>query len=88
MKDERYAVAYNDKNGNGFTETEPWIFDDFDDISQGRIEANRLIRLGCKNVTMFKICGQLPECITWSYVKKYEINFLLEMVGNIYAYIL
>lgn len=75
MKNERYAVAYNDKNGNGFTETEPWIFDNFDDISQGRIEANRLIRSGCKNVTIFKICGQLPECITWSYVKKYKINF-------------
>lgn len=82
MKDERYAVAYNDKNGNGFTETEPWIFDDFDDISQGKIEANRLIRSGCKNVTMFKICGQLPECITWSYVKKYEINFPLEVKDN------
>ena len=40
MKNERYAVAYNDKIGNGFTETEPWIFDDFDDISQGRIKAN------------------------------------------------
>lgn len=88
MKDERYAVAYNDKNGNGFTETEPWIFDDFDDISQGRIEANRLIRSGCKNVTMFKICGQLPECITWSYVKKYEINFPLKIVGDKNAYIL
>lgn len=75
MKNERYAVAYNDKNGNGFIETEPWIFDDFDDISQGRIEANRLIRSGYKNVTMFKICGQPPECITWSYVKKHEINF-------------
>lgn len=41
MKNERYAVAYNDKIGNGFTETEPWIFDDFDDISQGRINPNR-----------------------------------------------
>lgn len=62
-----------DKIGNGFTETEPWIFDGFDDISQSRIEANRLIRSWCKNVTMFKICGQPPECITWSYVKKHEI---------------
>ena len=88
MKDERYAVAYNDKNGNGFTETAPWIFDGFDDINQSKIKANELIKSGFKNVTVFKICGQLPECITWSYVKKYEINFLLEMVGNIYAYIL
>ena len=49
------------------------ITDNFDDISQSRIEANRLIRSGYKNVTMFKICAQPPECITWSYVKKYEI---------------
>lgn len=32
MKDERYAVAYNDKNGNGFMETEPWIFDDIENL--------------------------------------------------------
>ena len=64
MKNERYAVAYNDKIGN---------FDDFDDISQSIIKANGLIGSGCKNVTMFKICGQPPECITWSYVKKHEI---------------
>lgn len=74
MKNERYAVAYNDKIGNGFTETEPWIFDGFDDINQSRIKANGLIRSGYKNVTMFKICGQPPECITWSYVKKHEIS--------------
>lgn len=73
MKNERYAIAYNDKIGNGFTETEPWILDDFDDIRQSRIKANGLIRSGCKNVTMFKICGQPSECITWSYVKKHEI---------------
>ena len=73
MKNARYAVAYNDKIGNGFTETEPWICDGFDDISQSRIEANRLIRSGCKNVTMFKICGQSPECITWAYIKEHEI---------------
>lgn len=73
MENERYAVAYNDKIGNGFTETEPWILDGFNDISHSRIRANELIRSGCKNVTMFKICGRSPECITWSYVKKHEI---------------
>ena len=74
MKNERYAVAYNDKYGDGFSETEPWIISDFgDDLKKCKIKANGLIRSGCKNVTMFKICGQPPECITWSYVKKYEI---------------
>lgn len=88
MKDERYAVAYNDKNGNGFTETAPWIFDDFDDINQSKIKANELIKSGFKNVTVFKICDQPTECITWSYVKKYEINFPLEIVGDKNVYIL
>lgn len=72
MKNERYAVAYNDKIGNGFTETEPWIFDGFDDISQSRITANGLIRSGCKNVTIFK-CNELPESVTWNYVKTHKI---------------
>lgn len=48
MENERYAVAYNDKIGNGFTKTEPWIFDGFDDVSQSRIKTNGLIGSGVR----------------------------------------
>ena len=48
MENERYAVAYNDKSGNGFTKTERWIFDGCDEVSQSRRKTNGLIRSGVR----------------------------------------
>lgn len=45
MENERYAVAYNDKNGDGFSEIEPWIISDFgNDLKKCKMKANELIR--------------------------------------------
>lgn len=67
-----YAIAYNDKLGNGFSETEPWILNDFDDRKQCIIKANELIREWYQNVTIFTY-NKLPEIITWDYVRKHQV---------------
>lgn len=73
MKNEIYSVSYNDKYGEGFSEIEPWIISDFgNDLKKCRIKANELIRECCKNVTIFK-CSELPEIVTWDYVKTHQI---------------
>lgn len=73
MKNEIYSVAYNDKYGDGFSETEPWIISDFgNDLKGCKIKANELVRQLCKNVTIFK-CNKLPEIVTWDYVKSHQI---------------
>ena len=73
MKNEIYSVAYNDKYDNGFSKMEPWIISDFgNDSKKCKIKANELIRQWCKNVTIFK-CNELPEIVTWDYVKAHQI---------------
>ena len=73
MKNETYLVAYNDKYGNGFSKTEPWVIGEFgNDFKKCRIKANELIRKRCKNVTIFK-SEELPESVTWGYVKAHQI---------------
>lgn len=73
MKNEIYSIAYNDKYGNGFSETEPWIISDFgNNLKMCETKANKLIRRWCKNVTIFK-CNKLPEIVTWDYVKAHQI---------------
>lgn len=67
-----YAIAYNDKSGNGFTKTEPWILDDFDNRKECIKKANKLIRSGYKNVTVFNYDESVPECIDWDYVKQHQ----------------
>jgi hypothetical protein len=73
MKNEIYSVAYNNKYDNGFSKIEPWIISDFgNDLKKCKIKANELIRQWCKNVTIFK-CNELPEIVTWDYVKAHKI---------------
>lgn len=73
MKKCIYSVAYNDKYGDGFSETEPWVISDFDnDLKECKIKANELIRQWCKNVIIFK-SEELPESVTWEYVKEHQI---------------
>ena len=68
-----YAIAYNDKSGNGFTKTEPWVLDDFDNRKKTVAKANEMIRSGYKNVTIFNCDESVPECITWDYVKRHQV---------------
>ena len=73
MENERYAVAYNDKNGDWFSEIEPWIISDFgNDLKKCKMKANELIRQWCKDVTIFR-CNKLPEIVTWDYVKAHQV---------------
>ena len=69
-----FAIAYKDRLGKGFSETEPWITDDLeDDLKKYKIKANELIRAGYRDVFIFKYSDPVPESITWDYVKKNEI---------------
>lgn len=63
------AIAYTDKNGNGFTDKEPWIDEYNGDYHKRVLE---LIQVGYKNVTPFYIDDDL-ESYTWEYVNKYKI---------------
>lgn len=69
-----YAIAYNDKFGNGFTETEPWILDDFHDLEICKSRANELIKSGYKDVTIFS--DVTPESMSWDYVRRHRIDGL------------
>lgn len=45
-----YKVNYLDKEGKGFSDTEPWVLDEYDDINEAKEDADRLITEGYKNV--------------------------------------
>ena len=69
-----FAIAYKDRLGKGFSETEPWITNDLEnDLMKYKIKANELIRAGYRDVFIFKYSDPVPESITWDYVKKHEI---------------
>ena len=49
-----YAIAYADKNGKGFSSTEPWIDDNYgDDLSECLTRAKEMIEEGYKDVIPF-----------------------------------
>lgn len=69
-----FAIAYKDRLGKGFSETEPWITNDLENnLMKYKIKANELIRAGYRDVFIFKYSDPVPESITWDYVKKHEI---------------
>ena len=69
-----YAIAYTDNNGNGFSDTEPWIEAGFEkDIDACRTRANEMRKDGLKNVTIFQFGNILEDTYTWKYVKEHEI---------------
>lgn len=69
----KYAVAYLDENGKGFSKTEPWIVDG---ISSHRckIDVKEMIADGFKNVTPFKY-GKRLDYYNWDYVNRHKISF-------------
>lgn len=70
-----YAVAYLDENGKGFSKTEPWIDDIYeDDLSECSRKAKEIIEEGFKNVTLFKYVERL-DYYDWDYVNRHKIPF-------------
>lgn len=68
----RYAVAYLDQDGEGFSQTEPWIVDS-PSLEQCKRDAKDLVSNGYPKVVCFKYKQNL-EGITWDYVEKNKVN--------------
>lgn len=69
-----FAIAYLDKNGNGYSQNEPWLLNDFDNKDECFIKAKEMIAKGYKDVTIFELDVKLPETISWEYVRKRKFN--------------
>lgn len=66
-----YGIAYKDKEGNGFSKTEPWILDDYGSTKEMCIEKSEEMKEeGYKNVIPFQYEKQKHETYTWEYIKK------------------
>jgi len=70
-----FAIAYADKNGNGFSETKPWILDDFGLDLEGCIQrAKEMILEGYKNVIPFQFGKREREEYSWKYVRQHKLD--------------
>lgn len=69
MGDRKFGIAYLDRNGTGFSLTEPFVEADFDSIYHANEFAlNLLADEGCKQITIFEYSGELPKYVSWNYV--------------------
>lgn len=68
-----YAIAYKDKNGNGFGEY-PFVIDDYNDLNEASKKKDAMLSDGFKDVTLFIIGDDCQdEVITWEYVDKNKV---------------
>lgn len=63
----RYAIAYSDKDANGFGEL-PFILDEFDNYDDAARRRSEMCEDGYRDVLCFKLREKHPEEITWEYV--------------------
>ena len=70
-----YGIAYKDQNCKGFSDTEPYILYDFEDYQQARKQADRMIDNEFCSVIVFSFSGELPESVTWDFVKSNICEF-------------
>lgn len=71
---ETYAIAYANKDGAGFFDSEPWIMAEFgDNIEECKNKAKGLIKEGYKKVITFQFGKRLLESYSWDYVKRHKI---------------
>lgn len=69
-----YAIVYADKNGNGFSDTKPWILDDFgDDLESCRIKAKEMLEEGFQKIIVFQFGKRKREEYSWKYVRGHKI---------------
>lgn len=65
-----YAIAYADKNGKGFSNTEPWIDDNYgDDLQECLLRAKELVEEGYQKVIPFQFGKRERESYSWKYVR-------------------
>jgi hypothetical protein len=65
----QYAIAYNNKNGTGFSNIEPYIQNNVESLEDAKRQAHDLVQGGYKRVTIFSYdTEKVPEIITWWYV--------------------
>ena len=70
-----YAIAYADKDRKGFSNTEPWIDDNYgNDLSGCLIRAKEMIDEGFKDVIPFQFGKRKRESYSWKYVKQRKIE--------------
>ena len=71
----KFAIAYADESGRGFSETEPWVLDDFgNDLDNWRFKAKEMLQEGYKRVVVFQFAKEGLEEYTWNYVRQHQIN--------------
>ncbi len=71
-----YAIAYADKNGKGFSNTEPWIDDNCgDDLSSCLLRVKKLIEEGYRDVIPFQFSKRTRESYPWKYVRQHRIIY-------------
>lgn len=71
---ERYLIAYT-VNYKGFSDTEPFIYDDFESTKSGCYNAvKKLKEEGYTEVTPFirEKTEEEPESYPWKYIKKHK----------------
>ena len=70
----RYAIAYHEANGKGFSKTEPYIHDEF--INDSKEEclkvASKMVNDGYCLVTPF-IIDDKREYYNWEYVNAHKV---------------
>lgn len=79
-----HKVTYLDKTGKGFSDKEPWILDEFEDILVANNEASRLVNEGYREVKVIPV-----NLITWKCLKKLnkeELSNLIEDINNGISY--
>lgn len=68
-----YAIAYLDKTGIGFSNIEPFIYDDCESLEEAIKQKENMINNGFKNVIVFSYTKELLEIIDWDFIKSHKI---------------
>lgn len=73
--DSGYGYAYVNKDGKGLSDTEPFINRDFDTFESAKQAAVNSVRcFGIKQVCIFKYDENIPESVTWDYVREHLVD--------------
>lgn len=69
-----YGYSYVNKDGKGFSDTEPFICSGFDILEEAYESAKEAIRaIGIKEVSFFTYDEELPEFISYDYIKNHLV---------------
>ena len=61
-----------DKDGNGFSITEPYIEDNMNSKDEAISKSKELTVDGFQQVTVFSFVDKLPEYVSWNYVMEHK----------------